>query len=966
MKKIKLLLVLMVAAICLPLTANAQGLKAFKLPNGLSVFVWEDSTKAEVFGMVTARVGSRDEPEEYTGLAHYLEHVMFKGTQKIGALDWAKEKPVYDSIIAMYDEMAGEKDPAGKKEISKEINRLTIEASKVGAMNEFSSLTQSIGGINLNAFTSYDMTSYHNSFPPNEIYKWLDLNSERFINPVFRAFQPELETVYEEYNMYQDMQQTQVRKILLSNMFGDHPYAREVIGLGEHLKNPRLSQLIKFYDDWYVPENMALILVGNVKVNEILPTMREKFGRLERRAVPQRKEYVDAPFKGRKEVSASISRLPQLMLAYQGIPGGYEELITLDVCVAILSNESRTGLLDKIAIKGDVIAAYAETFALKDAGRILVGAVPYYDVNQHRFESLKSTEKMLLAEIKKLQQGEFEESLVESIKGDKIRQYDLEMESSREVASKLMNVFVFESDLSLVLSYKDIVASITPEQIKEVAQKYLGENYIAVQVKSGKPKKGKKIDKPDYDPIESPRNAKSDYATLFDYMPVKRDAPVFANMDEVEVKQINDRSKLFYTKNPENDVFTLMLKYGIGKEKMPKLELATQLMENAGVMGQFEAEELKKFFSALSTSCRYYVDDSYLYIVMEGFETYLKESCNLLTRQILLPKLDDKQLDNLKGQVYQMRMTEKDDAETLSDAMLEYLLYGEESEYVSRMSMSNIINLNVSNLTGEIQRATNYEAEIHYVGSLPLDTVYDILSKNLPLKSGELESTSPEVKPTVEIKENVIYFLPNRDAKQSSIYFYIEGDNYGKDIDVCSNAFNQYFGGGFNGLVLQEVREYRSMAYTAVGGVRNPPIPNKKSGFLGYVGTQADNTAKAVDVFMGLLVDMPEYPERMDNIKNYLRETAYMSRPEFRNASNVYQSWRLRGYEQAPAKENIEKIEQLTFEDIKSYYEKHIKGRKIAIGIVGDPKHVDLKSLGKYGKIVKLTTQKVLSEKKED
>jgi predicted Zn-dependent peptidase len=294
--------------------------------------------------------------------------------------------------------------------------------------------------------------------------------------------------------------------------------------------------------------------------------------------------------------------------------------------------------------------------------------------------------------------------------------------------------------------------------------------------------------------------------------------------------------------------------------------------------------------------------------------------------------------------------------------MEEYLIYRDKSELIDRLKLEDVIGLSISNLTGEIQRATDYEAEIHYVGSLPFDSVYSILSANLPLKQGEKESTSPELRPAAEVSESAIYFLPDGDAKQSSIYFYIEGDEYDKSQDVVCDAFNQYFSGSFNGLVLQEIREYRSMAYGAAGRVYTPPVPAKKSRFVGQLSTQADKTVAAVEVFMGLLQNMPEYPERMDNIRNYLVQEAYMSRPEFRDASLIFEAWRLQGYTQSPAKENLDRIKALTFDDVKKFYEARIKGRKVAIGIVGNPKNIDLKQLEKFGKVEKVSTAKVFSK----
>ncbi len=962
MKYLKLLF----AALFLMLSGHgfAQGLKAFTLPNGLSVFVWEDSSKPDVIGMVSVKVGSKDDPSNLTGLAHYLEHLLFKGTTKIGALDWAKEEPLYKQIIQKYDEMAETTDPAKRKALTEEINRLSIEESKISYSTEFTALTEGVtGGNSLNAGTNFDYTIYHNNFPPEEINRWLELNSERLINPVFRGFQAELETVYEEYNMYQDNQFSQILQFLRENIFSGHPYSRDVIGLGEHLKNPQLSKLDEFFRKWYVPGNMALILVGNVKAEDIIPAVKSTFGRLEKRELPVPIQYPEAVLKGRKEVSAKISPMPQVFLCYPGVTENHPDKLVLDICTSILSNSSNTGLLDKLSIDGDVADAGVELSLLKEQGRIIVTAVPYYDVNQRRFNSLKATEKLLLTEIKKLQEGKFDEQLVQAIKGKMIRSYDVGLESSRQIINNLSNIFINEIDPGDFLNYKEIVANISIEDIKAAAKKYFGNDYMALMLNQGKPGKKEKMVKPELEALQPPHNPKSVYAQQFEAMPVKRLPVKFADMNEVQTKQVNDRSKLFYTKNPENNVFTITLKYGIGTAKMPKLELAAQLMNNAGIMGMAEAQEVKKAFSELGATCRYRVDDNYLYVIMEGFEDNLETSCKLMTRQILMPKLDEKQWDNLKGQAYYSRLIEKDHADNINEAMVDYLLYGDKSEHIDRLPISDIIDLTYGNLTGEFQRATDYEAEIHYVGNLPFDQVYDILSKNLPLKQGEKVSESPVIKPLVKYKENTVYFTSFNDAKQSSIHFYVEGDNFTKADDVYAMAFAYYFSEGFNSVVVQEIREYRSMAYASGGIVRTPPKPNHPSCYIGMVGTQADNTIEAVDLFFKLLTDMPEYPERMTNLKNYLRQSFLTAKPNFRGASLTYEAWKLEGYEKTPAEENLEKIDKLTFDDLKKYYEEHVKGKKIAISVVGDPRQVDVKALEKYGKVVRLSPNKLFSEK---
>ena len=961
MKSIKFILLALVCSFAYA-PADAQGLKSFKLPNGLSVFIWEDETVADVFGMVAVNVGSKEDPEQYTGLAHYLEHLMFNGTEKIGALDWEKEKTIYEQIIAKYDEHAQTTDLAQRKEILKEINRLTLESAQYYLSKDFTSLLQSIGGENTNAETSYDYTSYYNSFPPGEIYKWLELYSERLINPVFRNFQPELETVYEEYNWRNDMQSTREQAFILSTIFTGHPYARFIGGLPEHLKNPQLSQLIKFYQNWYVPENMVLILVGNIKTNEIVSIIKEKFGRLENRPVPERKNYPEIPLKGRKEVSAKLSYYPQVLMSFPGITLSNEDDIAIDICTSILSNSSETGLLDKLVLDGDLQGCWALPQTLKERGSILIGAVPYYDVSQRRYESLKTTEKIIFKEIRKLQEGKFEDWLIESIKAKMMRRYDLAMESSVYKANAIMEIYFSGKDMSDLLNYKEMVESVTTEQIKSIAKKYFGSDYYAILLDEGKPEKGKELEKPKYDPIVSPREMETDYSKAFRLLPVKR-KDTFADMNNVTIRPVNDHSKLFYMHNPENDIFTLTLKYGIGTKKMPKLELAAPLVNNAGIMGSMEAQDVKQAFSNLGATCRYEVDGNYLYVKMEGFEVNLEEACLLMTRQILLPKLDEKQMNQLLGSQFMKRKIEKADNETQADALRQYLIYGKQSPYLDRLPFEDIIKLSVSYLTGEFQRATDYEAEIHYAGSRPVDEVYDILSKNLPLKQGEKASTSPEIKETVNYTENTVFFVSNNDVKQSSIYFFVQGNDYVKEQTPQINAFDHYFGNGWNSIAWQEIREYRSMAYAAFGSYVIPLRENKKALFLGYIGTQADKTTEAIEVFYDLLTNLPQYSGRIRDIKEYLQKTASVEKPHFRKASMIYEAWKRLGYTQSPAETHKDAIEQLTFDDITKFYNEHIKGKPIAIAVIGNPKMIDEKALAKYGKVVKLSTSKLFSDK---
>jgi len=940
--------------------ADAPQVKQFTLDNGLTVYLWEDKNQPDVTGRVVVRAGSIDEPSEYTGLAHYLEHMIFKGTQKIGTLDWDKEKVHYDNIIRLYDEYAVATDKVVRDTLMKKINRESIMAAKFSLTNDYANLIEGMGGEGLNAFTSYDLTAYFNNFPSFQMEKWMEVSSERLINPVFRSFQAELENVFEEFNMYQDSRSTHSNNFLMSKLFPTHPYGRDVIGKPEHLKNPRLSKLIEFYNTWYTPRNMALVLVGNFNSELAIPMIKAKFGRLVAKDVPARVAYPEASFKGNPKFTAKVGYSPSIYWAYKGVKKGDKDELALDICSAILSNGSQTGLLDKLGLNGDLGVAAAANMSFRDEGRVLVYAVPYYDVNQRVFESDMTTEKLVMTEVNKLKNGEIEDWLIKSVKDNLLRNYDMVMETPAAKTEVLTEIFAYNLTVSDFKERNERIKAITKEEIQRVAKQYFSGDHITVSIEAGMPKK-EKISKPDIKPIEQPKGKKTEFAAMVQKMPVGKVDEVYNNFQDVKSVSLYDKINLYHVENKQNDIFSLTIRYKVGTAKMPKLKYAVALLNSAGILPNDDAQKVRRQFSEINTNCNYSVNDDYFYIRLSGDEANLGEACKLMTRQMLMPKLDNKQLDRVKGADIQGRISvEQEDAGTIGNALLSYALYKDSSDYINRLSIKDVYYLKVSELTGDVIRATGYEVDIHYVGKKPVSEVEQLLKANLPLKEDVKTGVSPIVKERITYNKPTVYYLPNSDSQQSQLYFYINGDSYKSNDKVKYDAFFQYFSGGFNGLVMNEIRENNSMAYTAYGALVTPPVENKKAFFLGYVGTQGDKVADAVDLYMSLLTAMPLYPERIDNIKTYLKQSSLTDKPSFRNKSLVFNAWKQLGYSDDPAKVNMSAIENLTFDQIVSFYNENIKGKPIAIVIMGDPKTIDLKQIeAKHGKITKLNVSKL-------
>ncbi|MCQ2323744.1 MAG: insulinase family protein [Paludibacteraceae bacterium] len=942
---------------------NREGLTEYKLENGLTVMLWENHDQNDVEGYVAVRAGAIDEPAECTGLAHYLEHMMFKGTDKIGAIDWEKEKPYYEEIIRLYDEYAAATDKVQRDTLTARINRASLEAAKYSTTEDFFSMLDGIGATGVNAFTSYDMTCYHNSFPANQMYKWLTIFSDRLINPVFRTFQAELENVFEEYNMYEDNVNMQVSNKMFEELYKGHPYERNVIGLPEHLKNPQLSKLIEFYNTWYVANNMALIIVGDFDTEATKPMIEETFGRLKPAELPARKTYPNAQFQGGKKLSYKLGYYPEIVWAWDGVKVGDEDALALQFVCSLLANSMSTGLLDKISMDGIVSDAGCGLDARRDMGRILVYAVPYYDMNQQQFESNAATEKIIFKEIEKLQNGDIPDWLIESVKTEYVQNTILGYEEGEENMMSLVDCFIYNEPTENIFTNMEKGLALTKEDVQRIAKKYFSAPHLTISFDEGD-KKVNKLDKPKIKPLDMPKGVETEYAKNFKALPAGDVIQTYTDYSDVQKVSMGDKIDLYYNKNEKNDIFSLTLRYGIGTMRRPLLEYVAQMMNVAGIKGMpaIEPQDFRRQLSEKGGRVFYGVSKNYFEVTIFGDEKHLADICQLVQRQMLFPKFDQQQFESMQGSELsnRFRLDKIDDVQ--ADALEEYVLFGDKSDYKDVVPFMDIYYMDELKLMTEFLDATKYKLDIFYCGAKPLDEAKTILAGNLPLQEGMQDTKSPEYRDRKSYDKTQIYFLANSNVQQATIYFYFNSIPYDKDKAYLYNAFNQYFDGGFSGIVMDEIRTKRSFAYTATGYMAKGELPGRDSYFMGYIGTQSDKVADAVETFMHICDSMPIHPERMENVRAALLQEIQISKPSFRSKAEQLERLNMLGYTEDPAIQLVEQVKNMTFEDIEKFYKENIQGKPMTIIIMGDPKKIDQKRLAaKFGKIQKVSKSKLFA-----
>lgn len=931
---------------------NALKVKEYRLENGLTVWLNEDHSQPKVFGAVVVKAGAKDCPD--TGIAHYFEHMMFKGTDRIGTLDYESEKVLLDSIAMKYDELAMTEDTAARARLQKEINELSIRSSEYVIPNEFNRLINRFGGSGLNAATSYDATIYFNTFSPQYMVQWAEINSERLINPVFRLFQSELETVYEEKNMYGDFIGGQVMDTLMARYFGPHPYAYPIIGSTKNLKNPRLTEMHKFFEDYYVASNMALILSGDFDAQQVMPILEKAFSRIRSGNAPKQEKVMLPPFNGREtmKVKFPIPFIKAMGLGFRGVSANHEDQVALNIAVNLLNNANGTGYLDKLMVEHKLMGALAINESMNEAGILAVAIMPKLLI-----QSYSSAEKMVWDEINRVKNGDFSDEMFNSLKLEQKRQYASSLENIDSRATIMMNLFSQGKSWNDYLNEVARIESITKEDVVRVAQKYFSNNYLCVTKSTGKYPKDN-LPKPAFSPVV-PRNAdaSSSYAKQLEKIPEQQVAPRIIDFEkDVKTSKLTPLVTLYTTPNPLNDIFTLNISYGIGALEQPELMQLTNYLQLLGTES-LSFEQFRSRLQSIGSTLAFDVTPDAFVMKVTGFDNHIDETMELVGDFIRHAKADDKKLRQI---VDDAKVSEKaffKSGDNVASALLEQVKYGDQSRYLRKLSLSQIKKLKGKDMLAIYDKVRSVQCDLHYCGTLPVEKVIGTIRQHLPLERTTVASNSPYYRELKQYDRPTVFFIDMPDMAQSIVYGYVKGDPVDdKASRHASQLFSVYFGGDMSSLMFQEIREFRSFAYRTSGRYQLPNHAHKGTAgsFTAMLSTQSDKTLDALGVLDSLIREMPLKPERMEAVKQTLVNRINNDYPPFRNLSEEVASARMEGFDRDPAEEFLRDIATMDMQDISRFYQEQISGRPVVYVITGNRKHIDMKKLAEYGTIIKV------------
>ena len=926
--------------------------KTTKLDNGLKVVMCEEHSSPQVYGAVYVHAGSKNDPLDATGMAHYFEHIMFKGTDKIGTINWEAEKVYLDSIDIMYDKLHETSDVKERAAIQQKINELSIASTDYAIPNETDVILTKMGGKGLNAGTAYDQTMYFNIFPSNQIGKWMDVYVERFRYPVFRLFQSELETVYEEKNMYGDGPINAFQEYMFKEVFGEHPYGRPVIGLTEHLKNPQTSRMREFFNTYYVANNMTLILVGDFNIEEIEPMVAEKFGTWRSGKLPEEPTYTLPEFNGPTVKNVRMTPLKLGMLAWRGVKVSDPDYLPLSIACDIFSN-GETGLMDKDMLDGNIMMAALMPLSLEDYGANIILYVPKLIGQSH-----EKAEKFVFASLDKLKKGEFSDDLFEAMRMGMLKERIQQTEKFSSLSSLFLDLEMRGMTYDDYLAETERIRTITKDEVVAIANKYFGDNYLDIRSKMGFPAKDK-VDKPNWKPIEAKNTeAKSEFAKMIEAEEVPEVTPQVIDFgDDITLIRLNETDNMIATKNPYNDIFTLTVEYNYGTLDDPDLERAISYWELQDSETR-SYEELSLELQKIGASYYISANESTTSLNINGFEKDLDQILTICQEKIFHPANNEKKKDIIIDMVKTEEKSVKNDASTWGTAVYEYVLYGNQSSFLAETPIKEWAKRSGEQVLDEVATVFNYSGNIFYVGNTDIYAVYKALIRNELVKENAIK-TPKKFRTEKECNENQVFFAHNKKFRQSNISMYVPSVKIGEKDKAISMVFNKYFGTDMYSIVFQEIREFRSLGYTAYGYYSYDYLNRKPSLLYTYLGTQSDKTNEGITVMRDLITNMPERIEKFNASKDALIMSRASNYITFRNIPQSVATWIEQGYKYDPRKETTDIIKNTEYKDVYNFYKENVADRPVIIMMSGNKKQIDLKALEKFGNVTELKYKEI-------
>lgn len=943
----------------------------YKLSNGLTVYLSVNKLTPRIFSYIAVPTGAVDDPSDKTGLAHYLEHLLFKGSQKIGTTDYEKEKALLNQIEELYLKHEKLTDEVEREKVYQEIDRLSGTAAQYGVQNEFVTALSAMGGTDINAFTSYDVTAYVSSIPSNQLSKWLKLEYDRFLNPVFRGFHTELETVYEEANMSQDNAGRRFWYFLYENLFPGHPRSRPVLGIQEHLKNPSPRAVMNFYRQWYVPNNMVICLAGDFDPQAALKEIEDTFGHLKPAPLQKTNYPCPPPIKGEiiKEMSVPDYEMSLVTWRIDSTDQQTEDM--LDMIGSVMSNGA-AGILDQnVNIPQKATASFCSGGVEKGLfGTFMIGGIPKAGDTP---ENLKT---LLDGEIEKLKKGDFPDWLPQAIVRNRKLSLIRAVESNENRASTMLSAFTDSKAWADVVNTNDRLSKITKKDIQDFAKRYFGNDRLVLYRRSGAMTPGDKLPKPPVTPLEINRNAHSAFFEELNAMKVKDIEPQFPDLKKEVITEtvtvsgmipfedstlhVKRSVPVISTINTRDEFFTVQFVYNVGASHDKLLQLLGGYSAIAGTESK-SMEEIKVDLFRLAGSVSLSADDDETVLSISGLKDDFKELVVLAQTFIDQPKVNDSALQLMNERILMSRKVSKEKpADVLWEGLFNYIRFGANNPNLYTFDTAELNAVKAADIVDRIKGLKYYPCRVRYFGPDrdKIATEINALaqSKNFTALP-ETRASIPHQYIEQPTDTQQVFFVHVPNLRQVQMIFYRKSGTYNMEDVGIRSLFNDYFGGGMSSVTFQRLREANSLCYSCSSRYKTPDDPRYNAYYYTYLTTQANKADSAIEAVNAL--GFPVSAQAIASSQNQLLKNVATERWYGWGLINLYESYRKKGLPDNYREYTYQRIQDVSAADLVTFYKTQIEPVKPTLLVIGDETTVDMKIFEKFGPVIKLSVDDI-------
>ena len=921
--------------------------RVYTLKNGLKVYLSVNKEVPRIQTYIAVRTGSKNDPAETTGLAHYLEHIMFKGTGQFGVTDSTKEAPLLADIEQRYEQYRQLTDPEERRRAYRGIDSVSQVAARYFIPNEYDKLMAAIGSEGSNAYTSNDVTCYVEDIPSNEVENWAKIQADRFQNMVIRGFHTELEAVYEEYNIGLTRDMNKLYEAMCRKLCPTHPYGTQTtIGTQEHLKNPSITNIKAYFQKWYVPNNVAICMAGDFDPDEVIATIDKYFGAWKPGDDVSQPEFPAQPvFTEPQDTTVVGPEAETIWLGWRFDRGASLQADTLEVISNMLSNGT-AGLIDlDINQQMKMLGAWGTEETLMDYSLFILGGTP------KEGQTLDEVRELLIGEIGKLKQGDFSDDLLPSVVNNLKLQFYNALEDNRSRADMFVDAFILGTPWQQQVERLDRIAGMTKQQIMDFAVRHFTDGYAAVYKRQGVDPNEKKIDKPEITPIDANRDNVSQFVKDIQQAEVSPIEPRFVDFQrDLVFGNVTENLPYVYVQNTENGRFQLAFRYEFGKQADVRYEYAADYLDYLGT-DSLTAEQMKQKFYKLACNYEISVGNRNISVTLNGLSENMDEALQLLENLMQHAKVDQQAYDQYVSLLDKGRADAKLDQRTCFDMLFNYGTYGPYNPRRNLLTTDQLRQTNPQELLDLLKNLSQYEHTLLYYGPMNEKELADAVAKSHHLPASLQPALAFKPYEEQATPQNEILIAPY-DAKNIYMRMYhSELRPWNVDEAAVQSLFNEYFGGGMNTVVFQEMRETRGLAYNAWAIYRRPNYKDQREDFFTHIITQNDKMMDCISHFHTILDTIPQSDTSFQIAKEGLTKQLASLRTTKFGLINAWLAARDLGIDYDLNEKIYAALPAMTMQNVVDFARQQIAHKSYRYIILGNERELDMAALQQYGPV---------------